>query len=62
MCRPFFDRPFFHLMCNDVCCLYIQFCTFFDRLFQLLVHLFRETLLHHCVIENIFPKNIRYIE
>ena len=52
-----FNRPLFHLMCNNVCCCSLKLFTFFDRLFQLFVSLLRKSF---CITASLktFSPNI----
>ena len=59
---PFLDRPLFHLMRDHISGLEIELFPLFNGLFQILVNLFRQTFLHHRVIEYIFTENIRNID
>ena len=56
-----FDGPFLHLMGNDVCRRQVKLLALLDGLFQLLVHLLRQTLLHHRVVEYVGTKDFSYI-
>ena len=49
-------------MRNNICSLKIQIFSFFDCFSEILVNLFRQTLLHYCIIKNIFSKDLRYID
>ena len=49
-------------MRDNVGSLEIQLFSFFNRLFQILVYLFRKTLLHHSIVENIFSEDFSYID
>ena len=62
MRRAFFNRPLFHLMSYDIGRLQIKFPALFDRVLQIFVNLFRQTLLHHCIVKNILSKNFSYID
>ena len=57
----FLNRPFLHLVRDDVCRRRIQFLAFPDRFLQLLINLLGQTFLHHGIVEHVFPKNSRYI-
>ena len=48
-------------MCHDIGSFYVKFLSVPDRLLQLLVGLFRQTLLHRAVIEDIFSEDLGYI-
>ena len=49
-------------MCDDVGCLKIQLFSFLYRFLQVFINLFRQTLLHYSVTENIFSEDFVYID
>ena len=49
-------------MCDDVSRFKIQLFSFLNRFLQIFVNLFRQTFLHHSVIENIFSEDFGYID
>ena len=57
----FLNRPFLHLVRDDVGGLEIQFLPFFNRTLQVLVNLFRQTFLHHGIVEYVFAEDFCYI-
>ena len=54
-------RPLLHLMRNYICRLKTQLPADLDDLAQGAVHLFRQAVTHHRIIENICAEYIRYI-
>ena len=61
MCCPFFYSPLLHFMGNHISHLRRQFFPLQNRLFQILVNLFRQTLLHDSVIKHVLSKNFSYV-
>ena len=62
VCCTFFNSPFFHLMCNDICNFHRQLFAFFYGFFQFFVDLLRETCLHDRIIKHIASKSLYYID
>ena len=57
----FFDRPFLHLMRDDVRRLKIQILTFIHNFMEFLVDFFRKAFLHNRIVKNVLSENIGYI-
>ena len=57
-----FNRPFLHLMCHHIRNLHGKLLAFLDGLFQLLIYLFRQTLLHDGIIEHITSKSVLHVD
>ena len=57
---PFLDSPLLHLMCYHISHFHRQLFAFFYGLFQFLINLLGQSLLHNGIIKYITSKNIRH--